>query len=385
MKLKNIIEKTISGDWGNELYSIETPCAIGCVRGADIVPIENNAFDTIPNRYVSEKSLKLHSLEVGDIIIEKSGGSPTQSTGRVSYISEALVKNKIDVLCSNFCCAIRIKKEWNSKFVYYFWKYVYNAGIFFNFEGKTSGLKNLQLDNALSSIEIPYYPKPVQDSIVGTLSRIESKIALNREINRNLEAMARQLYDYWFVQFDFPDENGKPYKSSGGKMVWNERLKRYIPIDWRVVSVNDMSVSQRGVSYDKTDISDKGVQVLRGNNIEGNHFVSDSNIVIIPEKLVSTEQHIKKHDIIMTMSSGSKEHVGKCMQFQFDSPHTFGAFLNRFRPTEHPHYLFLFLSSPYFKQKVKSLCNGTGINNLTVTVSLRYTTSETPENQASQF
>lgn len=177
--------------------------------------------------------------------------------------------------------------------------------------------------------------------------------------------MARQLYDYWFVQFDFPDENGKPYKSSGGKMVWNERLKRYIPIDWRVVSVNDMSVSQRGVSYDKTDISDKGVQVLRGNNIEGNHFVSDSNIVIIPEKLVSTEQHIKKHDIIMTMSSGSKEHVGKCMQFQFDSPHTFGAFLNRFRPTEHPHYLFLFLSSPYFKQKVKSLCNGTGINNLT--------------------
>ena len=190
MKLKNIIEKTISGDWGNELYSIETPCAIGCVRGADIVPIENNAFDTIPNRYVSEKSLKLHSLEVGDIIIEKSGGSPTQSTGRVSYISEALVKNKIDVLCSNFCCAIRIKKEWNSKFVYYFWKYVYNAGIFFNFEGKTSGLKNLQLDNALSSIEIPYCPKPVQDSIVGTLSRIESKIALNREINRNLPLTA---------------------------------------------------------------------------------------------------------------------------------------------------------------------------------------------------
>ena len=62
---------------------------------------------------------------------------------------------------------------------------------------------------------------------------IDSKIALNRQINDNLEAMAKQLYDYWFVQFDFPDENGKPYKSNGGKMVWNECMKKSIPADWK--------------------------------------------------------------------------------------------------------------------------------------------------------
>lgn len=72
------------------------------------------------------------------------------------------------------------------------------------------------------------------------LSDIDRKIALNREINRNLEAMARQLYDYWFVQFDFPDENGRPYKSSGGKMVWNERLKREIPKGWNTVVIGDI-------------------------------------------------------------------------------------------------------------------------------------------------
>ena len=66
---------------------------------------------------------------------------------------------------------------------------------------------------------------------------LDAKIALNREINRNLEAMARQLYDYWFVQFDFPDANGKPYKSSGGKMVWNEKLKRDIPEGWEEISI----------------------------------------------------------------------------------------------------------------------------------------------------
>lgn len=68
---------------------------------------------------------------------------------------------------------------------------------------------------------------------IGTLfMNIDSKIRLNEQINQNLEAMAKQLYDYWFVQFDFPNEEGKPYKSSGGKMVWNEKLKREIPEGW---------------------------------------------------------------------------------------------------------------------------------------------------------
>lgn len=73
-----------------------------------------------------------------------------------------------------------------------------------------------------------------QDSIVNVLRSIDKKIEINEKVNAELEAMAKQLYDYWFVQFDFPDENGKPYKSSGGKMVYNEKLKREIPEGWEV-------------------------------------------------------------------------------------------------------------------------------------------------------
>ncbi len=73
-----------------------------------------------------------------------------------------------------------------------------------------------------------------QKQIGQLLFDIDHKIEINRALNHNLEAMAKQLYDYWFVQFDFPDENGKPYKSSGGKMVWNEKLKREIPEGWTV-------------------------------------------------------------------------------------------------------------------------------------------------------
>ena len=67
-----------------------------------------------------------------------------------------------------------------------------------------------------------------------------------RQINDNLEAMAKQLYDYWFVQFDFPDEDGKPYKSSGGAMVWNEKLKREIPQEWTAAKIKDVAQTYSG-------------------------------------------------------------------------------------------------------------------------------------------
>ena len=79
-----------------------------------------------------------------------------------------------------------------------------------------------------------------QTYIADILSTVDSKIANNTAICFNLEAMAKLLYDYWFVQFDFPDENGKPYKSSGGKMAWNEELKREIPEGWKVMKFDDI-------------------------------------------------------------------------------------------------------------------------------------------------
>ena len=246
MKLSEIIDVFIAGDWGNESPSSEAPHAVSCVRGADIVPISNNEFANIPLRYVSEHSFQQKLLQVGDIVIEKSGGSPTQSTGRAVYISQALLSASKDVVCSNFCVAFRVKEGWNSFFIYQYWQYLYNSGVFFNFEGKTSGIKNLQLDIALSAIEIEPYPIKKQISIANCLETFDEKITLNRALNHNLEAMAKQLYDYWFLQFDFPDENGKPYKSSGGKMVWNKKLKREIPEGWECDFIKNIATTYSG-------------------------------------------------------------------------------------------------------------------------------------------
>lgn len=232
MKLAEIIEKYIPGDWGNEVPGNENPYQVSCIRGADIVPIENVDYSEIPYRYISERSYNTRLLSVGDIIIEKSGGSPTQSTGRVSIVTEDLLKERQNIVCSNFCEAFRVKSSWNPWYVYNYFRFIYDQGVFFNFEGKTSGLKNLQMDNAFSSIEIEEFDRSIQDKVANAILDLDTKIAINHQINRKLEAMAKQIYDYWFVQFDFPDANGRPYKSSGGKMVWNETLKREIPEGW---------------------------------------------------------------------------------------------------------------------------------------------------------
>lgn len=197
-KLSNIVESYVSGDWGNESYSDDTNLKVFCVRGADIIPILNSDFSKIPVRYISQKSYTNRVLKAGDIVIEKSGGSPTQSTGRAVIITEKLIQEKGAIVCSNFCVAIRIKQGWYSKYVFYLWQHLYNSNIFFNFEGKTSGIKNLQLDNALQAISIERRTLLGQMQIANAIEIYDRKIALNLEINRNLpvrsltEATARR-------------------------------------------------------------------------------------------------------------------------------------------------------------------------------------------------
>ena len=98
--------------------------------------------------------------------------------------------------------------------------------------------------------EMPTFSS-LEESIGTFFLNLDSKIRLNEQINQNLEAMAKQLYDYWFVQFNFPNEEGKPYKSSGGKIVWNDKLKRDIPIGWHCGNLFEIAVFTNGLACQK--------------------------------------------------------------------------------------------------------------------------------------
>ena len=219
--------------------------------------------------------------------------------------------------------------------------------------------------NTLSKIELKLPDKKTQDSIFSLLSALDKKIALNKQINARLEEMAKTLYDYWFVQFDFPDANGKPYKSSGGDMVFDETLKREIPKGWEVKNLGEVISLERGVTYSKDSIcnDENGTGVLRATNISGNNI--DLNDLIYISGEVGTQQKLKPFDILIVMSSGSKEHIGKNGVYHFEQDNAFGAFCSKITPKKvFFEFVSIFLQSNNFRNYVKNQCLGTNINNL---------------------
>ena len=117
-----------------------------------------------------------------------------------------------------------------------------------------------------------------QKKIANSISIIDQKIQINNQINQELKAMAKTLYNYWFVQFDFPDQNGKPYKSSGGKMVYHPELKREIPEGWGVENLFDIADVQYGYPFstDYFNCTGEGVPVIRIRDILGNDITNYS-------------------------------------------------------------------------------------------------------------
>ena len=124
-----------------------------------------------------------------------------------------------------------------------------------------SAQPKLTQDN-LSSIILEVHDIHEQNKIATVLSSIDKKAELNNKINTELEVMAKTLYDYWFVQFDFPDKNWKPYKSSGWEMVWNKELKREIPKGWEVLKIGDLTEVKRGINITKKTVSVWSVPVI---------------------------------------------------------------------------------------------------------------------------
>lgn len=104
-------------------------------------------------------------------------------------------------------------------------------------QGSQTKFLTMQILDSFQVLDVPYEE---QKALISSVCAIDSKIRLNDRICSELETMAKTLYDYWFVQFDFPDENGKPYRTSGGEMVWNESLKRRIPKGWKAIEYSEL-------------------------------------------------------------------------------------------------------------------------------------------------
>lgn len=174
-------------------------------------------------------------LKKDDILFVRSNGNKAL-VGRTMIIGE--IRDRITY--SGFC--IRFRPD-SDKVIPLFLLYLFKSSQFrkhFSRSQQTS-INNLNQDT-LGSIILDLPDIHAQEMIVKCIHSITQKIETNKAINDNLQHQLKLLYDYWFTQFDFPDENGKPYRASGGAMVWNEQLRKEIPKDWSVTTVGDITV-----------------------------------------------------------------------------------------------------------------------------------------------
>lgn len=273
--------------------------------GTPIVTVEHLGgykFTTQNLPFVSDydkNRLSKYILEEGDIVFSRVG-----SIDRSTYVS----KDEAGWLFSGRCLRVRINKETAyPKFISYYFKQEFFKKMMLDISvGATMPSLNTKLmDN------IPLFlPQNIniQQRIASILSSLDDKIELNNRINAELEAIAKTLYDYWFVQFDFPDADGKPYKSSGGKMVYNEELKREIPKGWVVNELKEHISIERGISYKGNEISSAGIPMINLNSFYLNgsykqeglkYFTGKYNRTISPFDLViATTDVTRNADII---------------------------------------------------------------------------------------
>lgn len=183
-------------------------------------------------------------LQDGDILFVRSNGNKNL-VGR-----SMLINNISEKVCySGFCIALRPNQSVViPKYLFYalrspFCRKQYSYS-------QQTNITNLS-QSVLGNVIVPIPDYKVQEKHSNILYNIDSKIMLNTKICSELEAMAKTLYDYWFVQFDFPDENGRPYRTSGGEMVWNEQLKREIPKGWEVGNLYNIADFINGLACQK--------------------------------------------------------------------------------------------------------------------------------------
>lgn len=153
-----LVEKTIGGDWGKEASTGNYTEKVYCIRGADIPDIKYGNKGKMPIRFILPKNYTNKKLNSGDLVVEISGGSPTQSTGRVAFISNSLLNQfNNGLVCTNFCRAVTPKNEW-SLFLYTLWQYLYDKDLFFTYENGTTGIKNFDLTGFLDNEEFSVPP-----------------------------------------------------------------------------------------------------------------------------------------------------------------------------------------------------------------------------------
>lgn len=267
--------------------------------------VTKDMTDSFMDASVNQKEFDIFSLKKGQVAFTKDSET-RDDIGIPTYIADDFENV---VLGYHTALITPDKTKLSGKYLNAFMNTSYIKKYFEN-NASGSGQRYTLSNETLYSIPIIAPKLAAQEKIGNIFSNIDRKIALNRRINAKLEQIAKRLYDYWFVQFSFPDKNGKPYKSSGGKMVWNEVLKREVPEGWEVKRLSDFICKNNTGDWGADEPTDKTIEVgcIRGADIIALNDLPKRFI-----KSTNTEKLLSEWDMVIEVSGGSPvQATGRC-------------------------------------------------------------------------
>ena len=349
-KVADLIIENQSGIYGLGLSAESYNGRVRYLRVSDIDDFGNlleSDKKSVTTQYEQE-----YLLKQDDLVVARTGNSTgrtyvyDESDGPMVYagflIKFVFDKEKINPRYLKYFTTTDIYKKQTAKYL-----------------GSTRGNMSAQ---DFKNIKIAFPSRYTQDKLVELFDLFNNKVKINNKINFELESMAKTLYNYWFLQFEFPNENGKPYKSSGGKMVWNEELKREIPEGWEVRTVKDCADVVSGYPFKTETYSKDGKYKIYtiGNVQDG--YIDDTcpnKIDFIPDDM-DRGCILKPCDIIMSLT-GNVGRVGLV--------YTKNALLNqrvlKVEPLEGYHnFLYLLFRNSSFSRVMQRIASGTSQKNL---------------------
>ena len=327
------------------------------------------SFSTVFNNYflpeelsnlmnTSLKEQEIYSVKKDDVFITR-----TSETVDALAMSSVAIKDYPKATFSGFVKRLRPKTTGivYSKYIAFFLRSKYFRKVL---NCNTIMTLRASFNEDIFSFLYVYLPDYEEQVRIGDLLyKMEMKVRTNNKINDNLEQQAKLLYDYWFTQFDFPDENGQPYRSSGGKMVWNEQLKRTIPDSWTTNPLSDIFTYKSGYSFssDLYEVSGK-YKLLTIKNIQNNgiNLNVDNYINILPDN-VPDYCLLKAKDILMSLT-GNVGRVGIM--------YTDNCLLNQRVALAEPVninqrvFVYFLLKSDIIHKQYKMIANGSSQQNL---------------------
>lgn len=306
----------------------------------------------------NDQQIEKFSLQKGDVVITKDSET-RDDIGMSAYIADDFS----NVVLGYHCALIRPKKDLlNGKYLNAFLNSSTARKYFSNF-ASGSGQRYTLIDSSIKDIMIPVIPLEEQEKIGNVFSHIDAKIENNNIIIHSLEEMAHTIYDYWFLQFEFPNSDGKPYKSSGGKMVWNQTIKKEIPVFWKIRKIRDC------IDHINTGLNPRDNFVLNNGNIR---YITVKNITTTgtidfagcdtineeTKRLINRRSMVSKGDILFA----SIAPLGRCFLVE-ETPDDWEINESIFsiRPKSNmvsPEYLFMVFMSDSFVKKAEHSSTG---------------------------